>query len=97
MGLPSGWDPRETMQVDDLGPSTQAEPAERIRKWRRWDFEEEKLLAAAVQKHGTKNWELVAKEMNTDRSPRMLYERWNERSSNPTPHPPRTAPHHALA
>ena len=36
------------MQVDDSGPSTNAEPAERIRKWRRWDFEEEKLLAAAV-------------------------------------------------
>ena len=51
----------------------------------RWDFDEEKLLAEAVKKHGSKNWELVAKEMDTDRSPRMLYERWNERSSGCSP------------
>lgn len=50
------------------------------KRFQRWDFEEEKVLAAAVRKHGRK-WELVANEMNTDRTPRMLYERWRERGS----------------
>jgi len=76
--------------------AVQAAPEVKQRKWRRWDHDEEKLLYKAVQQHGTKNWDLVAKEINTDRSARMLYERWNERNQEITarmegrPPPPRT-------
>mmetsp|Transcript_20271 Transcript_20271/g.48994 ORF Transcript_20271/g.48994 Transcript_20271/m.48994 type:complete len:278 (-) Transcript_20271:61-894(-) len=49
------------------------------RSHRRWDDVEERLLAEAIKMNGTKNWDKIGYEMQTDRTMKQLQDHWLER------------------
>lgn len=49
------------------------------RAWKRWDVDEERMLAFAIKTHGTKQWEKVQQHMCTERTIKQLSDHWLEK------------------